>query len=177
MTIHDPTPDSHAGEVADPVPLDGLRRTMPPPPAVEKRVVRALRREGLLGRAAPTRWTRGWLAAAVAAGIALFSAGLAVGQAMGGRATLETVMALRTDDAGQHAAQLQRTGTLYVQAMTSLEGGPPSDEGREVALATLRAAATELARLYPDDARIAALLSMLDDDRAAPGETRSVIWF
>lgn len=179
MTREPDRSDPHPVSEEDAVPLDGLPRTLDPPPAVEERLVGALRAEGLLGRPARPRPHGGWLAAALAAGIALFVGGLAVGQSIGGRATLETVMAVRGTDAGEHAAHLQRTGTLYVEAMTALDGEmAPSDEGREVALATLRAALFELARLYPEDVRVAALLSLLEADPGDdPDPTRSVLWF
>ena len=188
MTDRTPTPPHLApDDEAPPVSLDALPRTLWPSDTLEHAVVQALCGEGLLGprarrRRGPRVAARGWLAAAAAAGLALFAGGFALGQAAGGRATLETleaVAALRDGDEAERAALLQRTGSLGVRAVTGLDEAEDAGPGREVALAILRAAATELARLSPDDARLARVRAILEgsEAEAGPGVTRSVLWF
>lgn len=62
--------------------LDRLARETPAPPALEERVVRALRREGLLTAPALPRWRQGlMLAGATTAAVAIFFAGVLTGAA------------------------------------------------------------------------------------------------
>jgi hypothetical protein len=174
--------DVPAPREAPPVPLDRLERTLDPPPGVEDRVVGALRLEGLLGsagRRAGLRFAPGWRAAAVAAGLALFAGGYAAGQAAGSRVAVDVLTSLQAADPAERAAALQRTGSAYVRAVTSLEGSDPAAAGHEVAVATLRAAAAELARMSPDDARLARVLAILNGSDADPAEgaMRTLLWF
>lgn len=158
---------------------------------LEERTVRALRERGLVEAPAPARGMRrgqrAWLGGAVAAGIALFASGLAVGQWMGTRATVEVVQAARAADTRQAALVVQETGSAYVQAMArfaelsdSASAGQTA-EGREVAARMLRAAADELVRIAPDDPLASAVLAgfqRADSARAArAGETQRVVWF
>ncbi len=165
-----------------PVHLDPLVRDLIPPAGLEDRVVSALRSEGLVRPGGSHRRLRApWMVAAVAAAVALFAGGFAVGQYTGGRSALEAVLtanATRGGTPAERAAMIQQTGTLYVEAMNALQATDTYPQGREVALATLRAAVTELARLSPDDGRLARILAILNAtpspaDRAA----RSTLWF
>jgi len=121
------------------------------------------------------------MVAAVAAAVALFAGGFAVGQYTGGRSTLEAVMAANATGRGtpaERAAMLQQTGTLYVEAMNAMQAADTYPQGQEVALATLRAAVTELARLSPDDGRLARILAILNATPSpADRVARSTLWF
>ncbi len=183
-----------APEPASPAPLD-------PPESLEDRTVMRLREEGLLhwsgdaARAAsrPARW-RWTPVAAVAAGVVLFVAGFVAGDVRGGQRTLDVVAALNGADAARTAALVQRTGSNYVAALAALAetDTTESEVGREVARAILWSAATELARLDPDDADLWRLVEALEatidpitEFEAATAEAgaegpvtpRTVLWF
>ena len=169
--------DAEASE--PPVRLHPLARTVDPPERLEERLVATLRSEGLVRDRARTQSTP-WRIAAVAAGLALFTGGFAAGQLTNERSIAETVAALQALDGPRRAEVVQQTGSLYVRAMTSLHADREGDPGVEVALATLRAAAYELVRLDPDDARLRQVLTLLEREREAPGpggEARTVLWF
>jgi hypothetical protein len=167
--------------------LAGLLRERIPPSDLEDRVVGALRAEELL--AAPRTHhaprTRGWLAAAVAAGVALFASGLATGQWMAAGNTADVVSAVLDGDVVSRALQVQQAGSEYVRAVARLSdlaeelGTEDLAPGREVARTALHAAALEMGRLTPDDATIQLVLAVLEE-RSRSGETgpgRTTIWF
>lgn len=170
--------------------LEALPREREPGRLLEERVVTALRGEGLLrsrAGAAPRGSRNAWWSAAAAAAVALFAGGVAVGQALAARSAADTVAALREADARATAAVVQRTGSAYVTAVAALADRrgsgalQPSDarQGSEVALAALRAAADELARLDPENAlarQVALLLHEPPPDSTAEGP-HQVIWF
>lgn len=166
------------------------------PPDLEDRTVRRLRAEGLLQptTAFPARSserhsprTLAWPLAAAAAGITLFAAGFTIGEHRGGQRTLDVVEALAEADASRTAALVQRTGSDYVAALSALAATDPSDSqtGREIARAVLWSAATELARLDPDDADLWRMLESLrpratlpaDSSSIAEAASRTVVWF
>ena len=170
--------------------LAALPRERDPGRLLEERTVRALRERGLIEAPAAggriRRIPRAWLGGAVAAGIALFASGLALGQWMGTRATAQ-VEAARTPDTRQAALAVQQTGSAYVQAMSrfaelsdSASAGQTA-EGREVAASILRAAADELVRIAPDDPLAGAVLAgfaRADSAQAArTGEKQRTVWF
>ena len=186
--------------------LDALTREEDPGRALEERTVAALRERGLLaegdaarpdGSTTPSiparaagRWSPhahpAWWATAVAAALAIFFAGMTVGQRGATRDTRELVEALRAVDAAERAALVQRTGSMYVEALAGLgelqtRGETEAVEvSTEVARAVLQAAALELARLHPDDARYARILGVLEADdspAAGSGTVRQVLWF
>ena len=71
------------------------------------------------------------------------------------------------------AAEVQRTGTAYVEAVARLravaagsEAGPV-EQAREVALAAVHGAAWELARLRPDDATAREIMALAGERRRA----------
>lgn len=189
--------------------LDGLQRESDPGRLLEERTVRALRERGLLepagephgasgaGRSSggtPRGVRRGsyhpaWWAAGIAAALALFFGGMSVGHWRASSSTRELVQALRAVDAAERASLVQRTGSLWVEALAGLaelqERGEDEavETGSEVARSALRAAAMELARLDPDDIRYARILSTLHppDQGGVVGATREgveqVLWF
>lgn len=167
--------------------IEALPREREPSRMLEARVVSELRREGLLPRrrGAGSRPSAGWWAAAAAA-VALFTGGIALGQTLAARSTAEALVALRDADARATAMLVQQTGSAYVAALAALADRRGSgalepgdaEQGGEVALAALRAAAGELARLDPESALARQVVLLLDepaDERA--GERRQLIWF
>lgn len=170
--------------------LDRLAREENPGRLLEERTVAALRRRGLLGprgdRARPARSLPphpAWWAAGIAAALALFFAGLALGEARSTAAAHDLVLALRTADAAERPTLVQETGSLYVDAVASLarlrEDGDEAAVGTgvEVGLATLYAAAYEMARLHPEDRRLREVLQALDSPPPADPEAAGVHWF
>lgn len=174
--------------------LDRLPPSIDPGDLLEERVVRALRDRGVLR---PERHTGGgsrrraapapaWLVAAAAAALALFLGGYAMGQHHGTAAAADLLTAVHDADARERAALVQRTGSLWVSALTSLADAAVAsgdsamvDPGREAALSGLRAAARELARLEPDDARVARVVEALagGTDRTGASSDRTIFWF
>lgn len=178
--------------------FESLRDAGGPDPALRRRVVRALRDEGLLAPGGPAREAhesraphiadrrlslRWWMAAAAA--LALFAGGLAAGHVLEGRGTRGAVADRGT---GASAALVQRTGSSYVAALQALAesrpatGASPAElvQGREVARAILYASALELARLDPEDPRPAAILRILSTESRpgssppTPGPSRTI---
>lgn len=186
-----------------------LPREAEPSRLLEERVVRALREEGVLGapvaagihppaRGRATTWLRPWmLAASMAASVVLFASGVFLGHGMATRSTAEAFLAVREQDATQLALTIQQAGSAYVSALVALgeltQGGAGAGEpggatlsaalsqGSEVALASMYAAAYELARLDPGDADVLRILRILEERRSREGgggdEARNVVWF
>lgn len=161
------------------LPLEGA-----PSALLEERTVRELRSRGLLRR---RRWlSTPWLTGAVAASIALFASGIVVGQWLGTRS-----VATIANNSASVAAQVQRTGSAYVQALEALVNSanqlPPqqqSAQAREVALTALHAAANEVVRLAPNDPVATRILLGIEQARrqAQPREqrdtsARQIVWF
>jgi len=164
-----------------------------PPADLEERTVALLRRAGHLPTplaarrgavtGARTAW---WISGAVAAGLALFASGIAVGQYLGTRNAEQLVRATGRESATELAAHVQRAGVLYTTALAALSQLPDSgnaaarDSVRHVALQVLGRAAQEMALIAPDDPLAAAVLRGLnqrsrDDGPTAP--SRSVVWY
>lgn len=176
-----------------------------PTAGLEERVTARLRAESLL--AAPRPWWRRFstpglgmpvwatpLAAmagvvlAVALLMAVFFAGMTVGQRQGIEAT--AVVLARHGEALEAAVRVQRTGSAYVDALAELEtlaAQGKDDElaqGREVAVAALYAAADRLVRLDPEDPVALRLLRGLEGADASNSqegdgtvEVRRVAWY
>jgi hypothetical protein len=166
--------------------LGGLPRERAPGDLLEERTVQALYDRGLLGGrrvSSPKRLTH--LASGVAAAVALFVSGVAVGQWLGGRSVTETVRVVQQDNALQAAAMVQQAGSRYVTALADLvrladySTDPAIAQGREAALTALFAAATEVARIAPDDPAAAMLQQILARMRepGAVDRVRNVVWF
>ena len=164
--------------------LDRLPREVDPGRLLEERTVNALKEQGLLGRRARSRGFRpghpAWWTAAVAAALAIFFAGLSLGQARAGISADDLATALRSAEAAERPTLIQQTGSLYVDALAGLAVDSPDREtvgtGVEVGLAALYAAAWELARLHPEDPRLQRVIEALQSDRTGDPET-DVHWF
>jgi hypothetical protein len=95
------------------------------------------------------------------------------------------------NDAAAAAAQVQQTGTAYVQALEALvaaarqnpNSGQGASEAREVALTALHEAANEVVRLAPNDPVVAKILQGIEQERhqsqARNGRSsnRQIVWF
>ncbi len=163
--------------------LAALPRERMPSRLLEERTVKALRARGLLRH---RRFGAFWMAAAAAA-VALFAGGFALGQWTGSRTMTDSMLAIQQQSAEDAAALVQRTGSAYVLALASLAShadatpGAELDQGREVALAALYAAARELAEIAPDDPVSAQIRRLVagtrDPTLPQDDEPRSVMWF
>ena len=143
--------------------LDELPAERTPSDFLEERVVRSLRERGLLRRkrARVLELTLSRVAVAVAACFLLVMAGFAVGRwtspsTAQGPSPPSSVPARHSNDLAV-AASLQQAASAYVIALEDLEaslqtaGGEQARQGREVALASLYAAAGRVARFVPGD--------------------------
>ena len=148
-----------------------------PSALLEERTVRELRSRGLLRKKRflpPT-----WLVGSVAASIALFAMGVVVGQYLGTRNTVLSFSRSQMDA----AAQVQQTGTAYVQALEALSKNKNNPQAREVALTALHAAANQVVRIAPNDPVVAKILQGIEqeqkqsDKRAGKTPQRNVVWF
>jgi hypothetical protein len=170
--------------------LAALPREREPGRLLEERTVRALRERDLV--APPARRFRipaAWAGGAVAASLALFTSGVAVGQWMGARSTERVVAQVQAENARQAAFLVQQTGSAYVHALGQLaavaDTANPTQtaQAREVAVRGLRAAAGELVRIAPDDPVASGILAGYDRSRATTvakpdsAPTRQVVWF
>jgi hypothetical protein len=119
-------------------------------------------------REAPAQRSRtGRVLLQAAAALAIFALGVLVGRGTAERAA-ETP-AFR--DPFQTAAEVQRAGSEYVAAVTSLEKlekGAARRQGREAAISTLYGAAHELARISPDDPGTSSILDAVSRTRSTP---------
>jgi len=187
-----------------------LPREAEPSRILEERIVASLREDGILrgsggvgakpGSGSRVGWYRPWMAAAsVAASLALFALGVVLGQWMGSRSTTQAFIQVREQDASQVALRIQEAGSAYVAALAALgqmemrqgdgsssggeasQAGTEVQQGREVALGALYAAANELARMNPGDADVLRVLQILEERRAREegrGDgPRNVVWF
>jgi len=172
-----------------------LPRERIPPAKLEERVVGALRAEGLLSgatrqRAGAQGFRRSWVAAAVAAGLALFASGVAVGHWSAGERVADAVSAALDHgaDPQQAATEVQEAGSEYVRAVAHLaelagqDTGGELASGAEAARVALHAAALELARVRPDDPTLRLVLAVLEERADAASDTtagpaRKTIWF
>lgn len=170
--------------------FDALPRERMPSRILEERTVRALKKQGIIRtRPVLTGARLPWLAAGIAAALALFVSGLAVGQAMGVRQTADALAAVYTQPTELAAARVQSTGSAHRDALAALVAAAGRDadpqevqQAREVALAAFWAAANEIVRLAPDDP--VALRILQEADRSTSGgrprtaeDTTSVVWF
>jgi len=188
--------------------FERLPREAEPSRILEERVVRSLREEGVLkpGKGAehgskPAGHSGGrglWRGvAAAAAVVVLFGSGVAFGERMGSRSTAHVLLEVREQDAAQLALRIQEAGSAYVAALAALgeldaqdHGGDPllssaagldRQQGREVALGALYAAANELARMNPGDEDVLRVLQILEQRRAREegrlDDDRNTVWF
>lgn len=183
---NDLTPDERAA-------FDALPRSRQPSEFLEERVVGRLRREGIVGaagRRAGRGWSPSWLAAGVAASVALFAGGVAVGQWLATRSTLEAMVTVQQHSAEQAAVLVQRSSSAYTAALAALARVPASADssevaqGKEAALTALYAVAEEMVRLAPNDPVVVRILQAFDQRTSttpgtdpASGGMRQVVWF
>jgi hypothetical protein len=111
---------------------------------------------------------------------------VAVGQWSGSRGAARVIASLERDGVLQSAAQVQRTGTAYVDALADLvavadsANAADAEQAREVALAALWAAASEIVRLAPDDPVAGQIVHAFEQaraDRRPDAGARQVLWF
>jgi hypothetical protein len=171
--------------------LDALPRERMPGRLLEERTVHALRERGFIRPhgARRTVLPSNWWITGIAAALALFASGVVAGQWLGTRGAADAFAQIRRDDTMAPAASVQRTGTAYVAALASLiDAADSADAGsvaqaREVALAALWAAASEVVRLAPDDPVAGEILRGFERARQEQADTASgppvnqVIWF
>lgn len=192
--------------------LRAMRRDVEPGAGLEDRTVARLRHEGLIHdgpdpAAREPWWTRlrwqgllvgltpprlGWAAAALACVAAVFLAGVATGQRWALRSTADALATFHQGAMMQASARVQQTGSAYVEALVALGQIAADDsdaqdvsQGREAAVAALYAAASQLARLDPNDPVATRILQGLDDIRTADSadsnetrdDERQVLWF
>lgn len=187
--------------------LDALPREVDPGRLLEERTVAALKERGLLhgtesdvevagprlgpgsrlqpsatpGSGLAGRFHPAWWAAGIAAALALFFGGMALGQNRAGLTTEQLATALRSADAAERSSLIQQTGSLYVDAIAGLamnvRDGETVGTGVEVGLTALYAAAYELARLHPEDARLRAVLQALESHPTNGDPETDVHWF
>lgn len=167
------------------LPEDALPSSM-----LEERTVSELRRRGILRpkRTMPTSW----LVGSIAASLALFATGVVVGQYVGTRTTAYAVAEIQQNTSSATAtAQVQQTGTAYVQALEALVNAAQQNQGngqdasraREVALTALHEAANEVVRLAPNDPVVAKILQGIEQQRkqnearSGSSSDRQIVWF
>jgi len=170
-----------------------LPREAEPPRDLEDRTVAFLQARGLLAVplrpvAGARRWHPMWLVGSIAASLALFASGIAVGQYIGLRSSSATIAAAvgLSGSMAEQTRQVQRTGSDYVAALTALLARADTSSARDrqsatqAALDALGAAAQEVTRFAPNDPLAAAVLrGLADRQRAArPQEaSRTVVWY
>lgn len=182
--------------------LSALNRDMEPDWRLEERTVARLKKEGLIRDpvAEESSWWKrllprrpsvhlAWASAATAVVVAVFFAGVALGEHWATRSTADALAEFHEDALMQVSARVQKTGSAYVAALAALaqlaaDGEPQKvSQGREAALAALYAAASQLVDLDPDDPVATRILQGLYEMRtaraAAAGKDaeRQVMWF
>jgi hypothetical protein len=170
--------------------FDALPCERIPNHALEERTVQALRGRGLLGSPArPGILVQAkWLAVAAAA-VAVVVGSFALGLHTGSRQTERAMLAMHEQDSLRLAAEVQRAGTAYIQALTALSETPhrqdpgAHEQGREAAVSALYAAAEIVVSLTPDDplaTNIVRLSEEMERGRTGEGQARAerrIVWF
>jgi hypothetical protein len=170
-----------------------LPRELEPKASLEERTVAMLRQHGQLPIPLETHRRTGapahrvwWITGAVAAALAIFASGLAVGQYLGMTGAVNLAQITAQSSATQAAAHVRRAGDLYVAALASLNNLRDTtdvrgrEQARKFALAALGAAAEEVAHIAPDDPLAAAVLRGLNQrtrDQQPPASSRTVVWY
>jgi len=183
--------DPHELTPAERRAFGSLPRETEPPRGLEDHTVALLQARGMLAVplrpvAGARRWQPMWLVGAMAASLAVFASGIAVGQYLGARsATIAAAVGMRSTVAEQ-ARQVQQTGAAYVAALAALlqhadtSDAPDRVRAREAAVEALAAAAQEVTRFAPNDPLAAAVLRGLADRQrvASPQQpSRTVVWY
>jgi hypothetical protein len=170
--------------------LDALPREKESSAELENRTVAALRQRGLIAsRWSAPRGRSGWSAwVGIAAALAIFAAGTALGHRLGSSSAVVVLAPAPDGDARETAAFVQRTGSAHAAAIVRLasavESADPRDVelAREVSLAALRASLEALTRLDPTDPTPSLLLAQVQPVAASgatrgPAEEPWVVWF
>jgi len=171
--------------------LAALPREREPSRLLEERTVETLRRETLLRRqrGIDPHAPFGWLAAGLAAALALFVSGVAVGQWLGTRSTVDALVAVEQSNAMRAASLVQQTGSQYAAALAALSQVPSSADdsawvaqGKEAAVAALYTVADQMVQVAPDDPLVARILQALEaegtpDEPSGDAPVRQVVWF
>lgn len=180
--------------------LSSLPRERAPDPGLEERTVERLRQAGLVRQGGSDRipgrvpWWQAprlaWASAAAAVAVAVFFAGVVVGQHWALRSTADAFATLHRDEWMRASAQVQQTGSAYVEALAALgqlaaaQHREDISEGREVALAALYAAADQLVKLDPNDPLAVRILQGMEGTerasqqvRPAAGQQHRVVWY
>lgn len=170
--------------------LRALPRERKPSTHLEERTVRSLRAHGILHPLVRRGFTLtpAWGMAAAAAVVILSVGSFLVGQWTGSQRTAEVMLAMHDQNSLLLAREVQRTGSTYLAALSALiesarEDPEGMDQGREVALATLHAAADQVLSLVPDDPVAGEILRAMqdspEDQRPVEGEevVHHVAWF
>jgi hypothetical protein len=139
--------------------LESLPKERVPSAFLEERVVRGLRKRGIL-RSSGLRMielTGSRVAAAVAACVAFVICGFALGFWASGQRGAGMDYLATGQNGAPVALSVQQAGTAYILALENLarqSKSAPADQvqqGREVALSTLYTAADQMARIIPRD--------------------------
>jgi hypothetical protein len=164
--------------------LESLPRERMPGRLLEERTVQALHQRGLLRH--QRMWTPLRVGMAMAAGLALFMAGMLYGQ-MRVSQPGEPGRAQQQWEATHPSDTVQQAGAAYLTAMSSLVQMPDSTRngefarGRDAALAVFREAAGEVIVLVPEDPIASDILRRLDEvsmvTDESEDETSHVVWF
>ncbi len=171
-----------------------LPRETRPDWRLEENLVAVLKSRGVIGHSAPPRfWGRtappfAWIGLAAAFGFILFLSGITIGQRWATQTAVESIASLHHDKLLQASARVQQTGSAYVDSLAAFNQLAASEDpqkllqGREVAIASLYAAASELVRLDPNDPVAARILRGLEQEARNETETgvrkeKKVFWF
>ena len=171
--------------------FDALPREADPPAGLEDRTVALLRSRGLLAvplrpvAGGPRRIHPAWMVGSIAAGLALFASGAAVGQYLGARSATIAAAVGAGSTIAERASHVEQTGSQYLQALASFSQGSDSADAAtrqratRAALDALGAAAEEVSRLAPDDPLAASVLRGLGERsrEGRPAPTRTVVWY
>jgi hypothetical protein len=159
--------------------LDALPPERMPSRLLEERIVRELHARGRLRGRPAARRPATWRVAAAIGALALFGSGVAVGQRLDRGAQV-------VPRAGMTAAlHVQQTGTEFVNSISAIVESSADRaqlaQAEQAALATFFGAASEIARLAPDDPLANEVLRVLQSlqrpSDATTQEVRHVVWF
>ena len=168
--------------------IEALPRERDPGGLLEERTVQSLRARGVLKPRGLPRVRMPWIAAGLAASIALFVCGVTVGQYLGSRTVAESMATAQQQTAMQAASAVQRAGSAYVTALTAFaaiadsSGNGAYMQGREAALNALYAAAFEIMQIDATDPVAVTIREGLEQARLGwrqPADTaiQRVVWF
>jgi hypothetical protein len=128
----------------------------------------------IASREAPARRPgRGRIFLQMAAALAIFAGGVVVGR---GTVARPAEIPRASQNPLRAAAEVQRTGSQYIAALSSLtsEQGPALEQGREAALSTLYGAAYELDKLPSEDLSQVLHAVSASQRRTVPAASRAV---